>query len=58
MKQTAPHEDFHMTQQEVADAFGVSRPQIGSIEARALKKVKALLEERGYKMEDLLGGMA
>lgn len=58
MKQHSPHEDIHMTQQEVADAFGISRPQIGSIEARAMKKFKKLLEERGYKMEDLLGGMA
>jgi len=58
MTEKTPYDQFNMTQQEVADAFGISRPQIGSIEARAMKKFKKLLEERGYKLEDLLGGMA
>lgn len=48
---------YYMTQQEVADAIGTSRPNVGSIEARALVKLKAELAKRGYKMEDFIGGM-
>lgn len=53
-----PYEDFDMTQQEVADALGIQRTYISSIEARAKAKVKARLESRGFKMEDFFGGMA
>lgn len=53
-----PYEDFNMTQQEVADALGIPRPYISSIEARAKAKVKARLEAQGFKMEDFFGGMA
>lgn len=52
-----PYEDFNMTQQEVAEFFGIDRAQISTIEARAKAKVKAKLEERGFKMEDFFGGM-
>lgn len=49
---------YAMTQQEVADKLGMSRPNLGSIEARALVKLRKELEKRGYKMEDFIGGMA
>lgn len=53
-----PYDDFNMTQQEVADALGIERAYISSIESRAKEKVKARLEARGFKMEDFFGGMA
>lgn len=53
-----PHEDFDMTQQEVADVLGIPRSYISSIESRAKAKLKAKLESRGFKMEDFFGGMA
>ena len=49
---------YAMTQQEVADSLGMSRPNLGSIEARALVKLKKELEKRGYKASDFIGGMA
>jgi DNA-directed RNA polymerase specialized sigma24 family protein len=48
---------YEMTQQEAADRLGMSRPNLGSIEARALVKLRKELEKRGYKMEDFIGGM-
>jgi len=49
---------YAMTQQEVADVLGMSRPNVGSVETRALAKLRQELEKRGYKMEDFIGGMA
>jgi len=48
------YNDFSMTQQEVADAFGTSRANLGSIEARAKEKFKKALEQRGINIKDLL----
>jgi DNA-directed RNA polymerase specialized sigma subunit len=53
-----PYESFSMTQQEVAEAMGVDRGYISILETRAKAKVKAKLEERGFKVEDFFGGMA
>ena len=44
----------HMTQQEVADHFGVTRAAIAAIETGALRKLKRRLEKRGIKLNDLL----
>ena len=44
-----------MTHQEIADYFGTSRAAISQLEISALRKLKAVLEERGYTMEDFLG---
>lgn len=41
-----------MTQQEVADAFGVSRAAIADIEKRALQKLRLELRKRGYSLKD------
>ena len=41
-----------MTQQEVADAFGVSRAAIADIEKRALRKLRNELKRRGYTLKD------
>ena len=49
---------YVMTQKEAADRMGISRPHLGSIETRALAKLKQELEKRGYKASDFIGGMA
>jgi transcriptional regulator len=43
-----------MTQQEVAEVLGMSRAHVGSIETRAKQKIKAALEKRGFKLNDLI----
>jgi len=48
--------EFRMTQDEVAESFGVSRNYIQQIEKRALEKLRAELKKRGIKKEDYLGG--
>ena len=45
---------FAMSQQEIADIMGMSRPALVSIERRAYEKFKKELEKRGYKIEDVL----
>lgn len=47
--------EFRMTQDEVAESFGVSRNYIQQIEKRAMEKVRAELQKRGLKKQDLLG---
>ena len=42
-----------MTQQEVADYFGISRPMAGLIETRAKEKFKKGLAARGITIDDL-----
>lgn len=48
---------YAMTQQEAAEILGMSRPNLGAVEIRALAKLRIELEKRGYKMEDFIGGM-
>jgi DNA-directed RNA polymerase sigma subunit (sigma70/sigma32) len=43
-----------MTQQEVADAFGVSRAAIADIEKRALRKLRNELRRRGLTVKEFL----
>ena len=47
--------EFRMTQDEVAESCGVSRNYIQQIEKRAMEKVRAELQKRGFKKQDLLG---
>lgn len=47
--------EFRMTQDEVAKSFGVSRNYIQQIEKRAIEKLRAELQKRGFKKQDLLG---
>lgn len=47
--------EFRMTQDEVAESFGVSRNYIQQIEKRAIEKLRAELQKRGFKKQDLLG---
>ena len=47
--------EFRMTQDEVAESFGVSRNYIQQIEKSAMEKVRAELQKRGLKKQDLLG---
>ena len=39
----------NMTQQEIADALGMSRAHVSQIEERAMKKVKKIIKERELK---------
>lgn len=45
---------FDMTHQEIADELKVKREGISMIEKRAMKKVKAILREKGLTFEDLV----
>ena len=55
-RQTHANTDSTMsTHQEIADELGVSRAAISDIEKKALRKLKAILKERGLKPEDLFG---
>jgi len=44
-----------MTHQEIADYFGTTRAAVSQLEISALRKLKKVLEDRGYTMEDFLG---
>jgi hypothetical protein len=57
MKEKIPYDDYNVTQQYVADYFGTSRANAASFEKRAMEKFKIEFEKRGYKLEDLIGGM-
>ena len=43
-----------MTRQDIADALGMSRQNVGNIEEKAMKKIRAELFKRGINKEDLL----
>jgi predicted DNA-binding protein (UPF0251 family) len=45
---------FDMSKQDVADALGISRQTVTSIEEKAMKKIRQELFKRGYDKEDLL----
>ena len=45
---------FDMTHQEIADKLKVKRGGVSQIEKRAMKKVKAILREKGLTFEDLV----
>jgi hypothetical protein len=57
MIEKTPYDDYFMTQQEVADALGMSRGNVGAIEIKAKKKLKRELEKRGFKVENFIGAM-
>lgn len=48
--------EHYMTQEEVAQAFGITRNYVQQIEKRALEKIRAELKKRGVKKEDYIGG--
>jgi len=52
--QKTDYDQYDMTQQEVAEVLGMSRAHVGSIETRAKQKIKAALEKRGLKLNDLI----
>jgi DNA-directed RNA polymerase specialized sigma24 family protein len=45
---------FDMTHQEIADELKIKREGVSSMEKRAMKKVKAILKEKGLTFEDLV----
>jgi len=45
---------FDMTHQEIADELKVKREGVSSMEKRAMKKVKAILKEKGLTFDDLV----
>jgi DNA-directed RNA polymerase sigma subunit (sigma70/sigma32) len=46
---------FELTHQEIADELNVKREGISQVEKRAMKKVKAILKEKGFTFEDFIG---
>jgi transcriptional regulator len=54
MNEKTPYHDFSMSQYEIADALETTRENISTIEKSALKKLKVILEKRGYKASDFL----
>jgi DNA-directed RNA polymerase specialized sigma subunit len=49
------YSEYDMNQRQVAEALGVTRTAIQQAERRAFKKIKKILNERGIKLEHLLG---
>jgi DNA-directed RNA polymerase specialized sigma24 family protein len=45
---------FDMSKQDVADALGISRQAVTSIEEKAMRKIRQELFKRGFNKEDLL----
>jgi DNA-directed RNA polymerase sigma subunit (sigma70/sigma32) len=45
---------FDMTHQEIADKLKIERGGVSQIEKRAMKKVKAILKEKGLTFKDLV----
>jgi DNA-directed RNA polymerase specialized sigma24 family protein len=45
---------FDMSKQDVADALGISRQAVTSIEEKAMRKIRQELFKRGFDKEDLL----
>jgi predicted DNA-binding protein YlxM (UPF0122 family) len=45
---------FDMTHQEIADELKIKREGVSALEKRAMKKVKAILKEKGLTFEDLV----
>jgi len=54
MREDKKNKDWNMTQEEVAEVFGVSRNYVQQIEKRAIEKLRAELKKRGIKKQDLL----
>jgi DNA-directed RNA polymerase specialized sigma subunit len=54
MREDKKNKDWNMTQEEVAQVFGVTRNYVQQIEKRAIEKLRAELKKRGIKKQDLL----
>lgn len=54
MREDKKNKDWNMTQEEVAQAFGITRNYVQQIEKRAIEKLRAELKKRGIKKQDLL----
>lgn len=44
----------NMTQHEVAEAMGISRSQVDTIEKLAIRKLRSILLRKNYTKEDFL----
>lgn len=44
-----------MTHQEIADYFGTSKAAVSQTEMAALRKLKRVVEAKGFKFEDFFG---
>ena len=49
-----PHPDRAKTLEEIGVEMGITRERVRQLECRALKKAKAILERRGFRLEDWL----
>jgi len=54
MREDKKNKDWNMTQEEVAQAFGITRNYVQQIEKRAIEKLRTELKKRGIKKQDLL----
>jgi DNA-binding XRE family transcriptional regulator len=50
-KEKSDYSIYDMTQAEVSKEIGISREHLGSIEKRAMQKVKEELERRGIDLK-------
>ena len=48
------HDLFDMTYEEIANELKIKREGISQTEKRAMKKVKAILKEKGLTFDDLV----
>lgn len=53
-----PIKNYEMTQLEVATILGIHKNSVGEIEARALKKLEKIMQDKNIKPEDFFGSMA
>lgn len=47
-------DDYGMTLEEIGKELGITRERARQLEANGLAKAKAILERRGYTLQDLL----
>ena len=50
----ATRKDGLMTRVEIAQSLGISRSLVEQIERKALRKLRKILEQRGYRFDDFL----
>jgi DNA-directed RNA polymerase sigma subunit (sigma70/sigma32) len=56
MKVLNPEGGRELTYEEIGQELGCTGERVRQLEVKALAKCKALLEERGYDLKDLLVG--
>jgi DNA-directed RNA polymerase specialized sigma24 family protein len=57
MKRDQRKVDYEMTYDEIAQQLGVSREAVAEVCRRAEKKMRAALEQKGLKFDDIYGDL-